>query len=311
MLQPIQWDGRKISQPGLYVGINMDAYHSDLCVGPSVSASVLWTIVDKSAAHAYDTSYLNSNREERADTEAVILGRAAHHAFLGEQDFLKHFVVRPEELNGKPWHGNRTDCKEWLAAMADSRLTVLKGEQIVKMRAIAANLARDPLVRMGALNGLVEHSLVYQDEETGLWVKSRPDVIPIDNAVFNDLKIVADITDSGIQKSIKSFGYGLQGAVVGMASKAVLDMPMEDFSLVLGESQRPHCVRVKTLYPDDLALGEKQARAGLRLFARCLERDRWPGPGGEQTDATYIGLSPYGRTDMEYKLSLVEAELSV
>jgi hypothetical protein len=311
MIEPIRWNGEKISVPGLYVGIGMDEYHGDLCVGPSVSASGLWTMVSKSAAHYYDTSYLNPDRDEREDTEGMILGRACHHAYLGEQHFLKHFVLRPEELNGKPWHGLRTDCKEWLAAVKDSRLTVLKGEQIVKMRRIAANLAKNPLVMAGALNGLVEHSLVYQDEETGVWVKVRPDVIPLDGPIYNDLKIVADITDQGIQRSIKSFGYGLQGGMVGMASKAVLDMPMEHFSLILGESQRPHCITVKTLYPDDLALGEKQARAGLRLFKRCLERGEWPGPGGEQTDAKYIGLSSFGRTDMEYRLSQIEAELAV
>ena len=43
---------------------------------------------------------------------------AAHHALLGESDFDKHYVVRPALLNGKPWHGARGDCKEWLALEA-------------------------------------------------------------------------------------------------------------------------------------------------------------------------------------------------
>jgi hypothetical protein len=314
MTEIIRWDGHKISKPGLYAGVPMESYHNDLCIGPSVSASGLWTIFDKSEAHYYDRSYLNPFREDdEEETAAITLGRASHHAFLGEQDFLKYFVIRPEELNGKPWNGNRLDCKDWLANVDSQGLTVLKGEQVVRMRGAAAALGRNPLVKKGALNGLVEHSLVWQDEETGVWIKSRPDVIPLDLGashlplIMSDLKMVSDVSDDGIVRGIKSFGYGVQGAVVGMGCRAVLGREMSKFTLALVESKRPHCVRFKTLKPSDIALGEQQVRAALRAFKRGIDTDEWPGPGGVQSDAEWVELDSWARGRVEAKLAQMAA----
>ena len=307
----IKWDGEKIAKPGLYSGIPMEAYHGDLCVGPSVSSGGLRTIFNHSPAHYFDASYLNPDAEEREDNAALILGRATHHLLLGEADFSKHFVIRPEELNGKAWNSNRTDCRDWLNAVADERLTVLKGEQVTAIRGMSASLAKNSLVQAGILNGLIEHSFVLRDEETGAFLKSRPDAIPVDSGDVADLKTIADISDDGIQSAIGNMDYQVQGALVGMAFKAVLGVPMETFSLVFVEKTRPYCVRVKTLKPEDLALGEQQIRAALRLFDRSLKTGVWEGPSGAQSDAEFVEIKPFRKTAIQYRLSRIEAELSV
>ena len=304
----IRWDGEKIAKPGLYSGIPMDAYHGDLCVGPSISSGGLRTIFNQSPAHYYDESYLNPDREEREDNAALILGRATHHLLLGESDFAKHFVIRPDELNGKAWNSNRTDCKEWLAAVAAEHLTVLKGEQVTAIRGMSKSLSANPMINHGILNGLIEHSLVWQDEETGIWLKSRPDAIPTDSADFSDLKTAYDVSDDGITRAIGGNGYHMQAGLIGMASRAVLKMAMQTFTLVFVEKARPHCVRVVTLKPADLALGERQIRAALRIFKRCVETGSWPGPGGHQKDAVYVELREWDRKAAEYRLTQYEAE---
>jgi PDDEXK-like domain of unknown function (DUF3799) len=307
----IRWDGQPITEPGLYSSIPLSEYHKQSTTGVSISSGGLRTIFSESPAHYYDGSYLNPDREEQTPSEAMILGQAAHHLLLGEEKFGHSFVIRPEELNGKPWHGNRGDCKEWLEARAEERVTVLKGEHVTKIRGMSKSLAAHPLVQAGILNGIIEHSACWIDEETGIWLKSRPDCWPVDSADLVDLKTAADITDDGIARAIASGGYQMQGALVGMACRAVLGIEMESFSLVFVESARPHCVRVKTLKPADLELGERQIRASLRLFARCVERNEWPGPGGIQSDADFAELTPWARTNIEFKLSQMESEPSI
>lgn len=310
-MQVSVWDGKPISSPGIYSRVPMEIYHSaDLCVGPSVSSSGLRTIFNESPAHYYANSYLNPRRVEQKEREAYLFGRAAHHVILGEDHFSRYYVARPEELNGKPWNSNRTDCKEWLQLAAEAGQSVLTPAQIQAIRGMARGLAEHPLVQAGILNGLIEHSIVWQDKETGVWLKVRPDNIPTDDLDFSDLKTAADITDEGIERAIGDHGLNMQGAMVAMACRAVLGREMNSFSLVFSEKTEPHVARVKTLKPADLELGERQVRVALRQFARCLEAGKWPGPGGEQADAEYVEMTPYRRTAIERRLAVLEAELA-
>ena len=61
-------------------------------------------------------------------------------------------------------------------------------------RSEVASLAEEPLIKAGILNGLVEHTMVYQDKETGVWIKVRPDCVPTDGADISDLKTIADMS---------------------------------------------------------------------------------------------------------------------
>lgn len=307
----ITWDGQPIAAPGLFRGIGIEAYHQQLTVGPSASSSGLRTIFNESAAHYFVGSYLNPARPERKESEAFIFGRACHHWLLGEADFDRYFVVRPEELNGKAWNGNRTDCREWLDVCRDAGLTILTPAQRDAISGMARGLKENPLVKAGILDGLVEHSMCWQDRETGIWLKVRPDVIPTGDADFADLKSAADVTDDGIERAIGDHGLNMQGALVGMACREVLGREMATFSLVFSEKAEPHVARVKTLKPADLELGERQIRSSLRLFARCLDTGKWPGPGGEQSDAEYVEIKPWRRTAIEHRLAMLEAENDV
>lgn len=305
-MQVIVWDGKPISSPGIYRGVSMDAYHGRLTVKPSASRSGLWKIFDKSPAHYFKSSYLNPDRIDEEESEPLSFGRAAHHLLLGESAFYEQFAVRPDKWDS--WRTN--DAKTWRAEQVLDGKTVIEPKHIEAIRGMAASLAAQPLVRAGILNGLIEHSMVWQDEETGIWLKIRPDGIPTDAADFADLKTIADISDDGIERAIGDTGLNMQGAMVAMGCRAVMKREMESFSLVFSEKTAPFCARVKTLKPDDLALGEEQVRASLRMFARCLDTGRWPGPGGEQTDAEYVEMKPWKRTQILHRLALIEQELA-
>lgn len=315
-MQVIRWNGEPISTPGVFSGVPMSSYHDQLTVAPSISSSGLRTIFAQSPAHYFTTSYLNPNREEQKDSRPLVFGRGAHHLLLGEAEFAKHFVIRPENYpeagtgKPKPWSGNSTWCKDWLAAVRGEGKTVILPTEVEHIKGMAERLAAEPLIQAGVLNGEIERSIVYQDEDTGVWIKVRPDAIPTDALDLADLKTAADVTDDALENSIGAYGYHMQGALAGMACRAVLGREMSSFSLVFVEKEPPYCVRVKTLKPADLELGERQVRLALRAFAKCLETGRWPGPGGEQTDAEYVELKPYHRSRIEQRLAVLEQEIA-
>lgn len=312
-MEVIPWNGEPIDKPGLYSGIPIDDYHGQLTVGPSVSSSGLRRIFIDSPAHYWDESYLNPQRAEQKDKEAFIFGRAAHHLILGEADFRSHFCIQPETYPAdggeKAWNNNATHCRSWKAEAKRCGLTVLTSKQIEAIRGMATGLQANPIVRAGVLRGLIEHSIIWQDEETGIWIKVRPDAIPTSDLEISDLKSAASVSDDAIEKAIGERGYNMQGALVGEGCREVIGREMQSFSLVFSEKARPHVARVKEVKPGDLADGATQNRAALRMFAKCLERGVWPGPGGEQSDAEYAEIKPYHRILAERRLAALNLEL--
>ena len=299
-----KYTGQTITAPGCFVGMDMARYHSQPCDGPSVSSSGLRTIWAESAAHFFAKSSLNPNRKAQDDSPAFAVGRLAHKLLLeGREGLADEFAIRPDR-----WDSWRTkESQVWRDEQVLAGRTVITEDDLETVTGMAESLGRHPLVKAGILDGKVERSLIWKDAETGIWIKSRPDVIPNGSGIVADLKSTVSVTDDALAKSLASYGYNVQAAVVGMGLEAVLGLAMEAFALVWVEKADPWCVRVTQLTPDDIERGRLQVRAALRTMARCLDTGVWPGPGG--ADASYLSLPAYAakRIDTELELQAAEA----
>lgn len=303
--------GTIITEPGAYLNVPMDFYHGQPTDGPSISSSGLRTIFTQSLKHYWNTSSLNPLRDAFVDTEFTILGRAAHHLMLGESDFDRFFALRPELApDGRAWHGANLTCKAWMAERELERRTVVTPAQMEQVRGMSAALAAEPIVQGGILNGHVEVSLFWKDAETGIWLKSRPDVVPNESGDTSDLKCVSDVSDDGISKALGDRGYHQQGALIGEAFREVLGMEMEHFSLVYVEGKRPHSVRIDEPHPEEITQGFEENHAALRLFKRALDTGYWPGPKNPSGDGGYIRRSKWAREQSERRLKLIAQELA-
>lgn len=290
-MTPKKWNNKPIGMPGVYSGMPLSFYHSaEVCIEPSISSSGLRVLFNDSPAHYWSQSPFNPNRVEREETKALSLGRAAHHLLFGEADFRSLFTLRPATINGEAWHGNKSICKGWLAQMKEAGLTVLTFEQMENIKRIAGELSKHPLVKAGILNGNIEHSMFAKDPATGVWLRARPDALPNDSLDFSDLKTCRSVKYNDLVRSIREFGYCVQAGMVSLLCRHLYKKPLNSFSLVFAESEPPNCVRVVTLKPADIELGEKQCLAGVAAFAQCWHNNHWPGPGGDQTDAAYIEI---------------------
>lgn len=329
-MKVIPWDGKPISAPGIYSGVPMSVYHSaDLCVGPSISSSGLRTIFDPGQGPMAYWVYspLNPHRQEKPDSEAFILGRAAHHLFLGEADFGRHFTVEPETYpdsktgQPKPWSNNSNFAKEWHAHVASEGLTVLTRKQLEQIKGMAgvlpwqkgledSGLANNAVVQAGALRGLIEHTIIAKDEETGVWLKSRPDVIPTDSREFNDFKTSADVSDEAIRKTLDSYRYDMQADLASVCLEQAIGEPFSSHAFIFASKTVPHATNVAELDAEDLQEAAKDNRIALRTFARCLDAGRWPGPAGTRGDAAVICRSAFNRTRAADRRAYLERELA-
>jgi hypothetical protein len=322
-LTVIPWDGKPISTPGVFSGVPIEVYHSaDLCAGPSISSSGLRTIFDPTRGPMFYwiESPLNPNRVEPDEKEAFVLGRAVHHLALGERAFERFFVARPEKLNGTAWNGNRTDCRDWLQHCRDQGLTVLTPGQIEQIRGMAgllpwqkdledSGLANSAVVRAGALSGLVEHTIIAQDKETGVWLKSRPDAIPLDSAEFNDLKSSASVDYASLRRTLDDYRYDMQAVLASLCLEQAAGLTFTSYAFVFVMKKPPFAVEVVELKDHDLAEAREDLGVAIRTFARCLETGRWPGPGGGRGDARFIERSSWSREAALSRRTMLELEL--
>ncbi|HWL06767.1 MAG TPA: PD-(D/E)XK nuclease-like domain-containing protein [Xanthobacteraceae bacterium] len=297
-----QWDGKPISEPGIYAGVPMSAYHgARLCNAPSVSSSGLRTIMSKSPAHYWCESPYNPDRIDQKEVDALVLGRAAHHLLLGEDDFSTQFITRPDKFDS--WR--TAAAKDWKTEQEAQGRTVLLPSQLEQIRGMARGLAGNALVRAGILNGEIEQTITWRCKDTGVWLKSRPDAIPNDSGDFADLKTTTSVQTADLARTIAEYGYHQQAALIASGWHALTGRDLASFSFVFVEKAPPYCVRIVTLRDEDLARGERQNMLAIRTFARCMETGEWPGPGS--TDAEYLSLPEWKQKQIDHQIEQAEA----
>lgn len=297
------YTGGKIAKPCMLSGVPMAVYHGQPTIGPSVSSSGLRTIWAESPAHFWCRSSLNPDRLPEEDNPAFNVGRLAHKLLLeGREGLADEFAVRPD-----CWSDWRTkEAKVWKEEQLAAGKTVITEDDLVAVIGMAESMARHPLIKAGILDGQVERSLFWKDAETGIWIKARPDVIPRASGMAADLKTTPSVSTEALERSLASFQYQMQAAVVRMALREVLGQTLDEFAFVWVEKAPPYCVRVTVLPGADVERGEMQVRAALRTMARCLETGEWPGPGGDRD--SYLSLPTWAANRIDRELEYAAAE---
>jgi hypothetical protein len=305
----IQWDGNIITKPGIYKGVPLDLYHSsELFDGvPAISSSGLRKIFNYSPAHYWAESPYNPDRIEPEDKKHFIIGRALHHLVGAERGFKELFVVRPEEIHDPKtktmvaWNGNRTICKAWVEKQKENGKSVLTAEDVKNLAGMAVAIGKHPLV--GVLSGEIEHSYFWRDEETGIWLKWRPDSSPTDSMDFVDLKTTTDVRWLSLVRTTTDNGYHQQGGLGRAAVRALVKRDMNSFSLFYIEKKEPFATALVQMKDADLSLGERCNRAALRNFWHCWKNKEWPGPA--ESDISHMEISQRVRDETDIKLRAI------
>lgn len=285
-----EWHGETITVPGVYKGISLDDYHGkrDLLDGPSVSKSALkWLIptMGGSPKAFWGRWSFNPNHIQQETSKALDFGKAAHCLLLGDEVFDDRFIVRPShrpEDMGKPekdrraWNANANDCKAFLDDAGKRKLTVITPDQIERIKRIHADASQHPLIQQGVLNGRIERSMFWKDEETGIWLRARPDALPNADGVFADLKTTSSFAEHFLERQIFDAGYYLQAAMTRMVCRG-LGIPFETFVLVyVLNDDVPDTAHVE-IDQFDIDRGDRAIRWCLRTIRKCLDAKEWPG----------------------------------
>lgn len=290
----------QITAPGAYSDIPNEVYHRDpsLLPGPSISASGLKTLLGRSPRHYWYDSPLNPDRPPEKDKPHFNVGKAAHDLLLLSERWPECYHVLPADFNANAtkaqadWHAERE------AARAAGKV-ILKADEAETVRAMAASLRANAFAAAALSNGESEVTLVWQDQETGVWLRVRPDFLPhpVRKAVaafraVPDLKTAADGSPKAFARQIANFGYAQSAALYSDGIKAIFGAHPTNWIHVVLEKEPPHVVSLYELPGEDIERGRWLNRKAIRVFADCLSSDAWPGYADEPVQ---IGLPGWER----------------
>lgn len=280
MLQQIQQKHAENGLFGAHPNIPSDVYHRHDC--PGYSSSFLKNVLRHSLGHALDWQ-----KDKQSKSDSLLVGSALHDLVLQPHIFDSLWCVVPE--------GMRKDkrSKEYQAFLMDnSGKDALSHDQFETVQKMAFNLASHP--KSSALRmGLVENTLWWTDEETGLHLKCRPDALLPDMGVIVDLKSTSDGREWAFSKSIHEYLYHLSAAmyVDGCIANGI---PVHEFHLLAVENKFPHAVVWYKL--DDAAL-EKGRQLYKKALWKIKEGLQEPTVPYYSTEIMTISLPAYGWTE--------------
>jgi hypothetical protein len=234
-------------------------YHAD----PAVSASHLHQVA-RSGQH-YWARYVDPNRQPVRPTAAMTFGSLTHCATLEPDELLRRYGIAPDR---------RTKVgKETAAEMQANGIEPVSAADMEAALAMADAVRRHPYAAELLSAGKPETSIWWDDPETGLRCKCRPDWI--NGSLCVDLKTTTDASPKGFAKSVASFRYHVQDAhylACGL---------FDQFIFIAVEKEAPFAVGVYSLDADALAEGQRLRDRDLQRIANCRAMAAWPGYGDE------------------------------
>jgi len=254
---------------GIYRKLPAHEYHA----GPGVSNSMLSDMA-KSPAHFY-ALHLAPGRPPRAQTAAMAAGTLAHMMLLEPNEVPKHYIVRPDGLDGRT-----KDGKEWLAQAGG--LTVLTAEQYN-----TAEAQRDAVLAVPELAALLRHgeaevSAYWTDNETGQFCRMRTDWVhplPDGRVILLDLKTTADASPKEFGRSVAKYGYHRQDAWYSRGYQTASGQEVAAFVFAAVTNAYPFIAVPYTLTDESRAKGQAACSQLLTLYSECMTANKWPAYG--------------------------------
>lgn len=268
----------KIATAGVY-DLSMEDYHANICVGPSISGSGLIKLEQTCPAKFWVGSYLNPARIEKK-TAAMDFGVAMHKLLLeGDEAFRQSYAVTPADHNGRTKEG-----KAWVAEREALGIGIIDFDDWQAMSAMVAEVRKHPLASKALSDGQAERSIIWQDEQTGIWLKARPDWLPARLHFVPNFKTAATVKPEDWARQAFALGYH-QGAALALEGLAVVLGWTDAIAYFIAqEKDPPYLVQPMALTEEAIGWARMLNRKAINTFAACFKANRWPGYGEDVID---------------------------
>lgn len=233
--------------------------------GPLFSASLGWTLLEQSPAHAY-----HAISQPTEPTEAMDVGDAAHAYWLeGDSAFV---LIDAPDFRTRA----ARDARDAAHAAGKTPLLAHRWAEVQAMVATGKQqLAHiDPPGLLEPELGIAEHSLYVTLD--GVACRATPDWVRLDHRLIVDLKTTGGTAHPfAFAKTLWDKGYGLQAALYRRALQQTHGV-LPDWYWVVIETAPPYALSVVGLDPEAAVFADAQLTAALAQWRRCVETNHWP-----------------------------------
>lgn len=206
--------------------------------------------------------------KEQQVSHAMSFGTIVHEVLLRGKDVL----LFEKTLRGTK--GFDEFCLENPGALIVDR------NEIVRIEKMRESWHRHPTCQEIMKNALhIEQSFVWTDNETGLDLRCKPDVVTEDRWIW-DLKTTSDLSlvklDYPTSIDYSWPAYLFQAAFYGLGVDSVTEA-CHRWGWIFIESVGEHRIRIEAPDKQDLYTMDDEVRAALDLWNECRQTNYWPG----------------------------------
>lgn len=247
------------------MGIITDMTNEEYHATAGISSSAVKSVYKKSLAHW--------RGEKRKQTAAFTMGTAVH-SFLLEEDKPDLVVKGPKTKSSKAFKD--------LADTLNPEQLLLTEVEYYTAKAISkgalANTHMKALLRHKDREN--EVSVFVECENTGLMLKTRPDLMIQSQQGLYDVKTTQDASPSGFQKECNLYGYDIQAAFYLYTCK-LAKLDVEEFTFLAVEKTAPYISHIHVVGPELLDSAMSRMLATLEIISRANKDEVYDTGWGE------------------------------
>lgn len=246
------------------VDITNEQYHSS--DGFSKSALITY----RNSPITFYKEYILKQRENKTSDD-MLLGTLVHTVML-EPNKIDKFVPRPK-INRQTKAGKEEFAK-FNASVEESNAIAVDIDIYQKAIDMCEAIRKNDVAMRIIASAEVEKSVYWQDSDTGLTFKSRPDIMF--GSIIADLKTCKDVSYKAFQRSCMDYGYFLQAGMCKLGLNAH-DIDFERFVFICVDKNTYEVV-VYTLDEQAIEYGINQFKSLSTKISNEIRDNSWLEP---------------------------------
>lgn len=268
---------------GIYRDIDIDDYHAN----NTHYSSTQLKKVKKSLSH-----FKHYQETEHEKKDYFDFGNAFELALLDPEVFKKEVAIKQTEywvalaLQEKPELSKPKASKKYRELEADF-MRINKDKYIINdvgpqsfetIELMLSSCYKDSVIQKLIKNTDNQISLFWTDPETGLQLKTRPDVCKISKNVIVDVKTIEDGSPDSFYRQMANLDYPMQGCLQIKGAVESGLMPTVDLYIwLVVEKKPPYNATMYEFSPKDQEYCMDELEYTISRLKKGIDEDKFPG----------------------------------
>lgn len=256
-----------IENSGIYKNVTNEDYHKS----KGLSNSQMSYLLPPYCPKMFWWHHI-SGKAVKPETNAFDVGTAVHTLVFERETFRDRFYC-VQEIPKRNTNLGKV-AYESMEKTAAGRIVLDKADQDIVFE-MASNITSHGMWRTlkGGDSGCIEDSLAWQDPDTGVLLRSRPDFYTDDLII--DLKTTKDSSPHSFQKSVVEYAYHRQAALSTTGLSILTGREYKNVVLFVVDKNPPYPVRCYVLSDAAIEQGKHEFQYASRKYKECIESGVW------------------------------------